>query len=90
MEKNIELDKKIEENQPTSKIDFFYINKHIKINPEKCFSMLKNGAMSERIDPRLSIITRSKSEKVMTSRIGTYRTSEGENNTNTNETNSIT
>ena len=62
LEKNLELDKKIEQNKPTSKVDFFYINKHIKINPEKCFSMLKNGAMSERIDTRYSIQSRSKSE----------------------------
>jgi hypothetical protein len=45
--------------------------------------MLKNGAMSENIDPRESIMTRSRSVPVMVSKIETYRTSEEKINTNT-------
>ena len=60
-EQGKEYTKTIEKNQPSSKIDFFYINRNLKIKPEKCLEMLRKGEMAHSVDPRSSLGTRSKS-----------------------------
>ena len=58
-EKSQKLDQKIIEKRPGTAADFFYINKHIKIKPEKCLKMLKSGIPHRIEDPRSTIRPKS-------------------------------